>query len=60
VIDEAHETNAAAGGGPLKHLQVAVGITEGRDWLPDDLPIVMATGLPVLSSRKLSCGRRAN
>ncbi len=31
MVDEEHETRAGAGGGPLEHLLIAVGVSEGGD-----------------------------
>ena len=44
VVDEEAEARAAAGGGPLQHLQVAVGVAEGGDRPAADV-LVDADGL---------------
>ncbi|MNF07181.1 hypothetical protein D3C80_2073080 [compost metagenome] len=31
MVYQAHEARAFAGGGPLQHLQVAIGVAEGQD-----------------------------
>src|SRR6476660_71404 len=54
MIDEAQEAQAVAGGGPLQHLLVAVGIAEGEDRAPSD-EMIDAFGLsrPVIDEEDL-------
>jgi hypothetical protein len=58
VVHVETEAGATAGGGPLQHLEVAIGIAEGRDRPAADVLRLMPTGLPSLSSMKSICGRR--
>src|SRR4051812_44726628 len=37
VMHDAHEARTIARGGPLQHLQIAVGVAEGKDGTPADM-----------------------
>ena len=59
VMDEQAEARALAGGRPLQHLQVAVGVAERGDRAAADV-LVDADGLALLSSMKFNSGRRTS
>jgi len=55
MMDEESEARAAAGYEPLQHLEITVGVPEGRDGPPSD-PALDADRLPSLSSMKSRAG----
>ncbi len=57
VMDDEAKAGATGHRRPLQHLQIAVGIAEGRDRAAP-MNSLMPTGLPALSSTKFTSGRR--